>query len=56
MFEQTAAGAAVEEKVAMRNIRSVGSLPGTDDYLALFDYNVATLVAALKAAGVKPGA
>jgi ABC-type Zn uptake system ZnuABC Zn-binding protein ZnuA len=28
---------------------SVGSLPGTEDYLALFDYNVATLAKALAA-------
>jgi hypothetical protein len=30
---------------------SVGSLPATDDYLALFDYNVATLAKALGARG-----
>jgi len=28
---------------------SVGSLPATDDYLAVFDYNVATLAKALGA-------
>src|SRR3954469_11714037 len=37
---------------------SVGGAKGANvnDYLALFDYNVNTLVAAFKAAGVKPGA
>jgi ABC-type Zn uptake system ZnuABC Zn-binding protein ZnuA len=37
---------------------SVGGAKGgnVNDYLALFDYNVNTLVAAFKAAGVKPGA
>jgi ABC-type Zn uptake system ZnuABC Zn-binding protein ZnuA len=30
---------------------SVGSLPGTADYLALLDYNVATLASALRGAG-----
>ena len=37
---------------------SVGGAKGANvnDYLALFDYNVNTLVAAMKAAGVKPGA
>jgi len=37
---------------------SVGGAKGANvnDYLALFDYNVNTLVAALKAAGIKPGA
>ena len=33
---------------------SVGSLPGTDDYLALFDANVAALLAALRRAPVAP--
>ena len=37
---------------------SVGGAKGAsvDNYLALFDYNINTLVAALKSAGVKPGA
>ena len=37
---------------------SVGGAKGANvgDYLALFDYNVNTLIAAFKAAGVKPGA
>ena len=37
---------------------SVGGAKGANvgDYLALFDYNVNALVAAFKAAGVKPGA
>ena len=37
---------------------SVGGAKGAsvDNYLALFDYNINTLVAAFKAAGVKPGA
>ena len=37
---------------------SVGGAKGANvnDYLALFDYNVNTLVAAFKAAGIKPGA
>jgi ABC-type Zn uptake system ZnuABC Zn-binding protein ZnuA len=42
----------VAQKLSIPVVRlaiSVGSLPGTDDYLALFDYNVAALAKALSA-------
>ena len=42
----------VAQKLAIPMVRlaiSVGSLPGTEDYLALFDYDVATLAKALSA-------
>ena len=44
----------VAQKLAVPMVRlaiSVGSLAGTDDYLALFDYDVATLAKALSARG-----
>jgi ABC-type Zn uptake system ZnuABC Zn-binding protein ZnuA len=44
----------VAQKLGIPLIRlavSVGSVPGTDDYLALFDYDVATLEKALRARG-----
>ena len=36
--------------------RSMGTVLGDANYLSLFDYDVNTLVAAFKTAGVKPGA
>jgi ABC-type Zn uptake system ZnuABC Zn-binding protein ZnuA len=42
----------VAQKLSIPVVRlaiSVGSLPGTDDYLALFDYNIAALAKALSA-------
>jgi ABC-type Zn uptake system ZnuABC Zn-binding protein ZnuA len=51
-YEPEDASRFVAQKLGVPVIRlaiSVGSLPGTDDYLALFDYNVATLARALGA-------
>jgi ABC-type Zn uptake system ZnuABC Zn-binding protein ZnuA len=51
-YEPDAASRFVAQKLAVPVVRlaiSVGSLPGTDDYLALFDYNVATLAKTLGA-------
>ena len=51
-YEPEDASRFVAQKLGVPVIRlaiSVGSLAGTDDYLALFDYNVATLAKALGA-------
>jgi ABC-type Zn uptake system ZnuABC Zn-binding protein ZnuA len=53
-YEPEDASRFVAQKLGVPVIRlaiSVGSLAGTDDYLALFDYNVATLAKALGARG-----
>ena len=49
-YEPEDASRFIGQKLGVPVVRlaiSVGSLPGTDDYLALFDYNVATLAKAL---------
>jgi hypothetical protein len=51
-YEPDTASRFVAQKLAVPMVQlaiSVGSLPGTDDYLALFDYNAATLAKALSA-------
>ena len=51
-YEPDTASRFVAQKLAVPMVQlaiSVGSLPGTDDYLALFDHNVATLAKALGA-------
>ena len=51
-YEPEDASRFVAQKLGVPVVRlaiSVGSLAGTDDYLALFDYNVATLAKALGA-------
>jgi len=53
-YEPEDASRFVGQKLGVPLVRlaiSVGSLAGTDDYLALFDYNVATLAKALGAHG-----
>ncbi len=51
-YEPEDASRFVGQKLGVPMVRlavSVGSLAGTDDYLALFDYNVAILAKALGA-------
>jgi hypothetical protein len=56
-FDPEDASRLVAGKLAVPVVRlaiSVGSIEGTNDYLALFDYNVATLARALGTRSPRP--